>query len=422
MIRKSVLILLAGLVIISLAPNSWAVEAMGVDIHGFISQGYLQTTGNNFIADSKDGTFEFNEVGINFGKDLTDRLRLSLQFFAGDLGELGNNEIRLDYAYGDYLFKNWLGLRFGQMKAPHGLYNETRDIDMLRTSILMPQSVYQEVTRNVTLNLQGVGIYGHLDMKMLGGLSYQAMYGTQNIHQDSRMAEALVGYPSALYDNERISVDDKMAAGLVWATPLEGLRLGASYDKTKMNLLGRWNTGIPALDGNGNPIFDGGGNLVYAIQAGDPIWMEYKTFANWVFSMEYTWRNLMLMAEYVQTEKEFEISFLGEDQADPTGWYVGATYRFTDWFELGGYYSESQSDYEPSGILPVLPEYYDYLKDYCVTARFDINPYWVFKIEYHNMTGSNGLSARDNPASNIYGSDFFEKDWDMFAAKMTFSF
>lgn len=404
MMRKSVIIMLAGLVIASFATYTWAAEAMGVDIHGFISQGFLQTTNNNFIADSKDGTFAFNEVGINFGKDLTERLRFSMQFFARDFGATDNSNIKIDYAYGDYFFKDWLGLRFGQLKAPHGFYNETRDMDMLRNSIFLPQSAYEEVMRSPMLSLQGIGCYGHLDMHAVGGFSYQAMYGTQTIDKNSRMAQALVGYPSDWIDNDSIEVREKYAGSLVWATPLEGLRLGFTYDNVKMDLNGHLNDNSPF--------------------SGVAISLEYKKYENYVYSLEYTWRNLMIMAEYIQVKKEYEINLLGEGEFKPEGWYAGVTYRFTDWFELGAYYSESHTNREPynSAILPTFPDYYDYLKDYCVTARFDINPYWVFKLEYHDFDGAAGLNAWDNPEKTSGAYDYFEKDWSMFAAKMTVAF
>lgn len=405
MMRKSVIIMLAGLVIASFATYSWAAEAMGVDIHGFISQGFLQTTNNNFIADSKDGTFAFNEVGINFGKDLTDRLRLSLQLFARDFGATDNSDIKIDFAYGDYFFKDWLGLRFGQLKTPHGLYNETRDMDMLRNSIFLPQSVYEEVVRSPMLSLQGVGIYGHLDLHAAGGLSYQAMYGTQNIDKNSRMAQALVGYPTNIIENDTTEVKEKYAASIVWTTPLDGLRLGITHDNTKMSLSGHFNVTIPGY-----------------FAEGDIVTIDFSRYANWVYSAEFTWRNLMLIAEYIQVQREFEMNLFGADKYEPEGWYAGATYRFTDWFELGAYYSESHGNHSESTAFPVIFDYYDYLKDYCVTLRFDINPNWVVKLEYHDFDGAYGLSVWDNPAKTTGGSDYFEKVWTMFAAKMTVAF
>ena len=56
-----------------LATPCLAAEITDVDIHGFISQGYLNTSNNYFYGDTVDGSFEFNEFGINFSENLTDR-------------------------------------------------------------------------------------------------------------------------------------------------------------------------------------------------------------------------------------------------------------------------------------------------------------------------------------------------------------
>ena len=37
--------------------NEWGT----IDIHGFISQGFLKSDRNNFYAKTEDGTFRFNE-------------------------------------------------------------------------------------------------------------------------------------------------------------------------------------------------------------------------------------------------------------------------------------------------------------------------------------------------------------------------
>ena len=93
-----------------------------VDIHGFISQGYIHTTNNNWMGASEDGTWQFNELGLNFTSMLANRLRLGMQFFARDLGVLGNDEISIDFAYADYNFRDWFGIRVGQMKNPLGMF------------------------------------------------------------------------------------------------------------------------------------------------------------------------------------------------------------------------------------------------------------------------------------------------------------
>ena len=35
-------------------------------IHGFVSQGFIKSTDNNYLGQSERGSFEFTEVGINF--------------------------------------------------------------------------------------------------------------------------------------------------------------------------------------------------------------------------------------------------------------------------------------------------------------------------------------------------------------------
>ena len=76
------------------------------------------------------------------------------------------------------------------------------------------------------------------------------------------------------------------------------------------------------------------------------------------------------------------------------GWYLGATYRFTDWFELGAYYSEYYPNRnDKDGSTPdALGRYVDpksraWNKDLCLTTRFDINENWVVKLEAHTIDG-----------------------------------
>ena len=129
--RKNLFIFLGTLffgVILCFGP----VKAQDIQIHGFASQGYIWSDHNNYLADSEDGTAEFNEAAINFQGRLTDNLRAGVQLFAKDLGDYGNNMVTLDWAYGDYRFEDWLGVRFGRVKRYSGLYGETRDYDMLR--------------------------------------------------------------------------------------------------------------------------------------------------------------------------------------------------------------------------------------------------------------------------------------------------
>lgn len=414
--KRTLLILISGLALTCIAAPGFAFVEGDLNIHGFYSQGFISTTENSFILDSEDGSFEFNEVGLNFSKRLMSGLHVGVQFFARDFGDTGNNEIKLDWALADFRLKDWLGLRFGQIKAPHGLYNEYRDIDLLRTSIFLPQSVYPEILRDVTLSIQGVGLYGNIGMDALGMLSYQAYYGTQIIDPNSRLAEILAGYPQSSIDNQSTDVDRKYVGSVIWDTPLPGLRLGASYSNVSLSLSGQWNSDVYVTLEDGTQVlaFERGGNVE----------LECDPYENWVYSLEYTWRDLILMAEYMNTRKKYDNSITGKGESDYDGWYAGATYRFTDWFELGAYYSVTDNGPSTDDPAFTLPDYYFDLTDICVTTRFDLSRYWTLKLEYHDLTGAFGLSAWDNPVDEAANTtpSYFEEDWTMFAVKLTVAF
>jgi len=86
--------LLGALLVFTLAGASRAADdgegpfSLPVDVHAFVSQGYMITTESNYIAHSRRGTFEFTEVGINFTKNISDDLRVGMQLFSRDLPDV----------------------------------------------------------------------------------------------------------------------------------------------------------------------------------------------------------------------------------------------------------------------------------------------------------------------------------------------
>ncbi|MGD9209810.1 MAG: hypothetical protein PVI90_03490 [Desulfobacteraceae bacterium] len=408
--KKKIKFAFISLILIALTTPICSAES-DVDIHGFISQGYLDSSDNNFQAPTNASTFEFNEFGINFGQELTDKLHLGMQIFSRDLGSYGNNETSLDWAYGDYRWKDWLGMRAGKIKTPHGLYNETRDVDILRNWIFLPQSVYPELTRDATLSLIGGGFYGNIDLNNIGTISYQLLGGTQNISANEALAQALMGitYNGTEVQNEAIDVKSKYVLGLEWGTPLDGLRVGGTYSKAEIDL-----TSVYDFTASATPEF--GAGYYYTELDSD----------TYVVSVEYAWNNLLLVSEYTWSDRKVDFGTPYTNKLD--GWYFGGTYRFTDWFELGGYYSEYYADRKnrdgdgiDAGGNQWNPKHRAFTKDTCLTTRFDVNEYFAIKLEAHALEGTAILSGIDNPVTGD-ASDQFTKSWNMFAAKITYSF
>src|SRR5271170_91113 len=136
------------------APAAQALELgsdsdlLSVEIHGFASQGFILTTnGNNYLDNgTTNGSFQFSEIGLNFTKSLTDKLRIGMQLFAQDLGPSGSYTVQMDWFYVDYRVTDWFGIRVGRVKIPFGLYNDIQDVDSARLPVLLPQSVYPSST------------------------------------------------------------------------------------------------------------------------------------------------------------------------------------------------------------------------------------------------------------------------------------
>ena len=213
------------LLLISL--GTMAQDAADLNIHGFVSQGYLKSSDNNYQGNTADGTFEFNELGLNFSTQLTDELRLGIQFFARDLGNLDNDQIIVDWAYGDYQLADWFGVRAGKMKMPLGMYNEVRDVDMLRTNIIMPQGVYNDAWRTTFNAMKGFGAYGTLSAGALGTFGYQGQVGVLTISDASGLDKYIENELEANFSSYVPS--STQVFNLSWETPIQNFKLSGSY-------------------------------------------------------------------------------------------------------------------------------------------------------------------------------------------------
>lgn len=140
------------------------------------------------------------------------------------------------------------------------------------------------------------------------------------------------------------------------------------------------------------------------------------------FMMEYIGNNFSLWAEYIRQDMDNElVPFDLKTTTHPEDYYLGAAYRFMEWFQVAAYYSVSYtdaddkdgSDQEALG----LPDHKAWEKDIALTLRFDLNEYWIFKVEGHLVDGTRRVAFLDNP-----DSDLSEQDWYYGAAKLSVSF
>jgi hypothetical protein len=431
------------LCIVFTASSASAVEfgdiSMGgdVDIHGFISQGYMKSTNNNFFAETEEGTSEFSEVGFNLGTDVSDKLHLGIQIFARKLGEFGKGDVEIDWAYGDYRWKDWLGVRAGKMKMPHGLHNATRDVDFLRTNIFLPQSVYNEAWRDTVSAMQGGELYGDIYLGGAGSFSYQLQAGNSEFPVDSGVAtttEDQARLSGIDYEAKAYFPDYSAATAFVWSTPLNGLKLSLTGWIVDFTLKGDA-TGLKSLaDVVGDPSLEGA-NL-------GKVDVETRSI-EWTGSVEYVFGDLVFAAEYSRNNYDFKTiaydnmlkniieasASRGSKELETEGYYASLSYRFTDWLEAGTYYSVYYADIDdkdgelnesdPARVGAGYKDHDAWLKDLCLSFRFDLSPNWVLKLEGHKMDGAAILMKEINSVDGKLQTD---DDWYLGAAKLTFSF
>ncbi len=378
-----------------------------VRVNGFVSQGYLESSGNNFLADSKGGTTQINEAGLAVTSRVNDRLRIGLQFLSRDLGVEGDNEVLLDWGLADYRHRDWLGLRVGKVKLPIGLYNEGRDSDFLRPMAFLPQGIYDENKRNLLVAVQGGAVYGNVGAGPLGDFDYQFYYGELNFPDDSGQSRGLNMQATGLAKKMGLGVVTKFSAdndyayggSIIYNTPLEGLRLGASQFEGKTNfdikLLNMATGAASSAMGQG----------------------RNKDFV--VYSLEYAMPSLTAAFEYTEYSAQVEMFGKPLPGGRSQGGYGLLTWRFVDQVALSVLYDVHYADkHDHDGgnfVKQGKPDFMGWRKDFGVGLRYDVNDNWLVKVEWHDVDGAAlGLS--------VVNPEGLEENWSYFIAKMSFNF
>jgi hypothetical protein len=338
-----------------------SLEDLNIQIHGYATQGFLYTTQNNFFTmNTSSGSPDWTEAVINVGANPMSKLRIGVQARYELLGNYANG-ITLDWAQADYKASDRLGVRFGKVKVPSGLFNETQDIDPSYMFALLPQSVYPLSSRNGQLSTFGGVAYGSLNefSKTLGKLDYRVWGGGVSLPPNDgyflNFNEGGITLPNGL---------SFLSGGgaLRWRTPLPGLMIGSSllYRGLGRNslLAGGAIPGTVTNTGGYQPDFFG----------------------------RFDWRRLMVAAEYTRDASGFGVQITGAPPSPPAPYdlrqmYFMATYKLTQKFSAGLYDSQYFSRNTPLGPAR-------YSKDWTVGGRYDFNQYIYAKAEEHFIDGT----------------------------------
>ncbi|MCP5244992.1 MAG: hypothetical protein H6937_03095 [Burkholderiales bacterium] len=368
-----------------------------LQIQGFASQAFIATSANDVFGNTDEGgSFGFTEVGLNALFRPLPRLQLSGQMLSRRAGRDNSGQPRLDFAFLDYRLysegTNQFGIRFGRLKNPFGFYNDTRDVAFTRPSILLPQSIYFDRTRNLGLSSDSIQFYGETSLVDWGDLSFQ--FGIIRPIVDDRDTTA--------------SLIRNQVGDLSPDVSLIGRGLYESADKRlRLALSGIWlNVDYkPGIDDQLGP-----GSIQFS-----PIYVsaQYNT-ERWSLTSEYAIRHFHF--RNFNDPRFDSLNFYGES------FYFQGEFRLNHKWEALIRYDvlftdKSDRDGSKFAALNRGPAHTRFAKDLTVGLRWNITPRIMARLEYHRINGTGWLSPLDNPDSTTTS-----KNWNLYAAQLSFRF
>lgn len=362
-----------------------------VQIHGFLSQGFLHTSDNNLFGHSDDSiSVDFRELGLNGSWRVMPELQLALQVVWRNAGQTDEDDLRIDYGLIDYNFysseSTLLGIKAGRVPTPLGLYNDTRDVASTRPSVLLPQSIYFDRNRNLALSADGGYLYAE----------HQSDYG--DIALTIGITKPRVDDPS--FKHSIVGQDNgKMQGDALWITRLNyewqsGLiRLAITYADLKVD----YKPSTQALFSSGS--------------------FKFKPL---IFSAQYNAEDWSLTAEYAQRKVQLT-GFGAFPDIKRTGesFYIQGTYRFTNYLEGLIRYDQLTADKNDKNGKQFaskfnVTNYSQFAKDWTFGLRASVTPSTLISAEYHRINGTAWLSSLENDSTTQY--------WDLYTLLISYDF
>ncbi|MEN8180654.1 MAG: hypothetical protein ABFS39_18815 [Pseudomonadota bacterium] len=363
-------------------------------IHGFLTQGYVNTTANSFFGDSKDGSFEFRELGVNSSYRFNPQLMLSAQLLSRTAGEMYDGSLNIDYAQIDFTpyssEDSRIGAILGRFKNPFGFYNDTRDVASTRPSIFVPQVIYWDRVRNMVLSNDGGMFYADLHTD-LHSFYFKLFAGKTPIDKNVESAYLITAFDPDLTQR--------------------GLTKGG-------RLLYEWDGGVFRLALSGATL-DLEGTMAGGALEGT-IDIVY-----WIASAQYNRGPWSLTLEYMNEPIDYKGFNHVMDAGDTTvdGYYLQGTYRFSPDWELLARYEEAHFDkndrdgIETSIKLPPTKPYNHFTKMLTVGVLWEPTDRLMLRAEFSRVDGAIFLSDLENPDLSET-----ERYWNMLALLVSYSF
>lgn len=371
-----------------------------VDIHGFVSQGFFVSNQNTFLSEnSRNGSFEYREIGINFQKEVGNRLRMGIQLLCRDIGTFGNNKVIVDWAYGNFNVHDMFNISAGRMKNQLGFYSDVQDIDFLVPWASLPYYIYDKGLRTITSSTDGFKVFGNVKLGFFGDLDYTFTIGVTDVGENSDIEE----YGRTIKERfTKTSVKNIHIPQITYNSPIEGLRINFAYYQAM-----KFRYTVP-------------NKYVYGFLTDVDISQNIRWFYTGIQYQHYLFD---LVAEYHHQfmdgdQHAVSLDIHLPDTTRRVGGYIGYNIKPVEWFNTGGYvqlhwrdiyHIENQKDpHEPHRVQ----------HDFAMTLAFILKENLVIKLEGHQVYGTALLSEDLNEGDKINWADW----WQYGILKLSFNF
>jgi hypothetical protein len=376
--------------------------------HGYVSQGLVYTTENSFFGDSENTSFEMTNVALGATWRPWSRLQFSAQALYRQAGETSRDDIYTDYALADLTLiqdMSWqLGLRAGRIKNPVGFFNDTRDIAASRPSILLPESIYRDLLRDVYHTSDAISLYTHgylgdnlIQIDLLSG-EPQITEATEN--------EFILAPLSGELDDPKGDI-----ARILIEAMGGSLRLAYTYTNIEVDYEpapGLQTIQIAPMVFISVPLYGYAGDTEIDLDT----WSLEYNYQRWQFTTEY-----QRIDYYIN-----DIFGPGSTSKTPgEGYYLSTSYQFNRQWQGFIRYDVSYTDKNDKDGKDYETEtgtqaHTRFAKDTTIGIRYEHNKYWLFAAEFHHIKGTAWAPKVENDLNEL------KEDWNLFSAEISYKF
>lgn len=195
-----------------------------IKIHGFLSQAWAKTDGEQYLGITEDGTTDYRNIALQFRFQVADRQSLVFQLGHESRGQAPidafRDDVEIDWAFYEAQLEN-VTFRIGRIPLPLGIYSELRDAGHLLPFYGPPVTIYGE-TSFASESIDGGGATFFLFRDSPWNVDADVFAGQSSFSEKSRAG-------GAKFADTR----DDWGVRIWLNTPVEGLRVGFNHHSFK---------------------------------------------------------------------------------------------------------------------------------------------------------------------------------------------